>query len=302
MRPQNCEERKDERPSEHDTSTDRRGFLKLSSASAVFLGGVGAATTPIAAKAHQVDEGGPSNPDNWELAFEDTFDSGSLDRWNVGWGWGKQSSNTVARITSENVAVQDGTLQLSGTHNGDDVMIGGVNTKGNVEFGPGSYVEAKLRFPERTGFHPSFWAKPVSEAWPPELDIVELIQDGSGRDDVTTSRHFVHYSVSTEPDDESTHEKVNKFYQPGNDLTKNFHVYAAEWRSDHITYYVDGQEIGSWTDSTILESFRKGAPFYVNLTNSVNVDSELNDALGRADLSEAWGETLEVEWMRVWER
>lgn len=283
---------------------NRRGFLRLAGGSAVVLGGMGMGATSVVASTVQDTEGGPPNRNNWTLNFEDTFDDGSLDTsaWEVGWGWGNTSTASDARMVDENVNLDGGTLQLSGTHEDNDVFAGGINSKGSVEFGPGSYVEAKLRFPQRVGFNPGFWAKPASEAWPPELDIVEVIQDGSGDDDTQTSRHFIHYTVSTEPGDNSTHERVSAFYEPGDDLTENFHVFGAEWQSDRITYYVDGQEVQSWTDSTILESFRRGAPFYINLIMNINVDSELNDVLGQADLSESWGETLDAEWVRLWQQ
>lgn len=278
-------------------ASNRRGFLKLTGASALALGGLGFGSTAAAAQ-----DGGPPNPDNWSKKFEDKFEGGSLDKssWSVGWGWGNTSDSSRAKIVPKNTTVQNNRLTMEGTHNGDNVLAGGVNTKGKVKFGPGSYVEARLRFPERVGFHPAFWAKPVSGAWPPEFDIVEVTQDGSGRDDTHKSRHFLHYSVSTKPGDKSTHEKLSKFYEPGDDLTKNFHVYGAKWSSDGITYYVDGKEIVTWSDPTMLEAFRKGAPFYIMLNMNVNVDSSLNNYLGTADLSKPWGEAFEADWVRVW--
>lgn len=283
------------------TRTKRRQFLKLTGAGVATIGGVGlGATSTVGAQ----DGGGPPNPDEWSPVVEDTFDSGSLDEstWTVGWGWGQDSGTSDARIEPGNVSLQDGTLRLQPDHDGNDITTGGVHTKGNVEFGPGTYVEGRLRFPNRVGFHPAFWAQPTSDAWPPELDIVEVTQDGSGRDDTHTSRHFLHYTRSTEPGDESTQERVSQFHEPGDDVTQNFHVYGAEWQSDRITYYVDGQEIQTWTDSTILESFRKGAPFYLKLNVNISTGGELSEYLGEVDLSESWGETFEADWVRVWEQ
>lgn len=280
-------------------STDRRRFLKLTGAGALAFGGVGFGASAAAAQ-----EDGPPNPDDWSLEFEDDFDSDSLDEsvWGVGWGWGDTSDASDGRIVSDNVYIEDSTLLLEGSHDGDEILAGGVHTKGSVEFGPGSYVEARLRFPARVGFHPAFWAQPVTDQWPPEFDIAEVLQDGSGEDDTHTSRHFIHYTTSTEPGDASTQERFREFYEPGDDITENFHVYGAEWQDDGITYYVDGEEIANWTDSTMLESFQNGAPFYLMLNMNINVDSELNEYLGQADLSESWGETFDADWVRVWEQ
>ena len=292
-------DRKDTKTNGLAQASDRRNFLKLTAASAATLGGVGLGSAAAAAQ-----EGGPPNQSKWSLAFEDKFESGSLDKsnWSVGWGWGNTSTSSRAKIVPENVSIKDNVLRMKGTHKKNNILAGGVNTKGNVEFGPGSYVEARLKFPQRVGFHPAFWAKPSSGAWPPEFDIVEITQDGSGRDDTHKSRHFVHYSISTKPGDSSTHQKKSKFYEPGDNLTKNFHVYGAEWKSNEITYYVDGKEIVKWTDPTMLESFRKGAPFYITLNMNINVDSKLNEYLGTADLSKQWGETFDADWVRVWKQ
>jgi beta-glucanase (GH16 family) len=291
-------------PERSDPTPDpsRRRFLRLSGASVATLGGLGVGTS--SALGAQDTDGGPPNPDAWSPAFEDRFDAGSLDEsgWTVGWGWGNESTASDATITPENVSVDGSGLRLRGTHDGDAVLTGGVHTRGTVEFGPGSYVEAKLRFPGRVGFHPAFWAQPTTNDWPPELDVVELAQNGSGRDDTYTSRHFMHYSVSTTPGDSSTSERVSRFYEPGDDLTENFHVYAAEWQNDRITYYVDGQEIQTWTDSTILESFRKGAPFYLKLNLDINLGGDLSESLGQANLSEQWGESFDAEWVRIWQQ
>lgn len=280
------------------SSSTRRSILKWVGTGAVALAGLGGGPSPVAAQ-----DGGPPNPDDWSMEFEDQFEGDSLgDAWEIGWGFGNTTTTSRTRIIPENTTVADGTLQLTGTHDNNNVLSGGVNTRNNVTFGPGSYFEARLQFASREGFHPAFWAKPDSGAWPPEIDAVEYIQDGSGRDDTYKSRHFLHYTASTEPGDKSTNKRLQKFYEPGDDLSENFHVYGVEWQSDGITVYVDGNEVVRWTDPTMLESMRKGAPFYINLAQNINVDSDLNEYLGTADLSEPWGETTYADWVRVWKQ
>jgi beta-glucanase (GH16 family) len=281
---------------EDSRGSSRRSFLELAGASAAALAGLGFATTDAAAQ-----EGGPPNPDNWTLTFEDTFDGGlDTSTWDVGWGWGRVTDSSRTRIVDRNTYVDGGRLLLRGTHDGNTVLSGGVNTRDSVRFGPGSYVEARLRFPRRVGFHPAFWAKPASGAWPPEIDVMEFIQNGSGRDDTHTSRHFLHFTGSTRPGDRSTHQRLRRFYEPGGDLSQRFHVYAVEWQPDRITMYVDNREVQTWRNRTMLQSMRNGAPFYINLVQNINVDSGLNRYLGQADLSQQWGEVTEADFVRVW--
>lgn len=272
---------------------NRRRFLKLAGAGAGAVGGLYVGSKLLG----RIHEGGPPDVLGWTLTFEDAFDDGSLDtqHWGVGWGWGRETSSSPTRITPDNVGVRDGALRLSGSHDEEGVQAGAINTKDAVTFGPGSYLEARIKFAGREGFLNAFWAKPNSEAWPPEIDVVELWQDGSGWDDTHLSRHHLHYSTSTIPGDASTHRNVGVSAQPGGDLTERFHVYGVEWQPDSIVHYVDGEPIEEWTDETILRAMQRGAPFYLML--SVNVD-----AIGDADRSEPWSEEMLVDWVRVWER
>lgn len=246
-------------------------------------------------------ESGPPDTSEWQLSFEDQFLGTELDisSWGIGWGWGRSTSTSPTEIVDENVTVRDAKLRLQGTHDGDGrIMSGAVNTKNKVTFGTGTYFEARLKFADRVGFQNAFWAKPNSEAWPPEIDVVELIQRWNWWEERHKSRHFLHYSTSTDPGDSSTHQNDGFWYQPGNEigdsLTENFHVYGVEWQDDRIVHYVDGKSIRVWTDSTIMEAMRNGRPFYMMLSLNIN-------NLGEADETESWGEEAVCDWVRVWE-
>ncbi|WP_411968830.1 family 16 glycosylhydrolase [Haloferax sp. YSSS75] len=197
-------------------------------------------------------------------------------------------------VIEENVDVRNSNLYLKGTHDGDQPYAGGVNTKNKVTFGPGSYFEAKIKFAQREGFQNAFWSKPNTEAWPPEIDVVELMQDGSGWDDTHKSRHHIHYSTSTEPGDKSTHVGPGGSYTPGDDLTENYHIYAVEWQEDRITHYVDGEVAWETTDSTAMQAMTNGGVQY--LMFSLNIDN-----VGTPDYSVPWGEEIAIDWVRVWD-
>lgn len=271
----------------------RRDYLKLTGAGALAaLGGSSIVTGDVAA----VTEGGPTNQSEWTLAFEDNFDSGSLDtsKWSVGFGWGLETNGSPERIVGENVNVSNGVLSLKGTHDGSDYKAGAVNTKGKAYFGPGSYWEAKIKMPKRVGFLPAFWSKPNDESWPPEIDFVELFQTDGDWGDVSRSHHNIHYSSSTSKGDSSTHQTYNSGHDASVDLTKDFHIYGCEWQSDRVVHYLDGEQVAVCTDGTIMQALRNGAPFYMMLNIHI-------DRVGTADPNVSWGETMDVEWVRVWE-
>lgn len=275
-----------------DNGFSRRDYLKFAGTSIVVAGGVGF----VMDNDDGLTRSGSVEESQWTLAFESTFDGGTLDtdHWGVGWGWGKNTTTSVTRIVPENVIVEDGKLRLRGTHDGTDVLSGTVNTKNKVTFGPGSYVEARIRFAGRRGFLNAFWAKPNSEKWPPEIDVVELWQDGSGWDDRHLSRHHLHYSQSTIPGDNSTERDIGTSHAPGDDITKNFHVYGIEWQPNHISHYVDGTKVTKFTNETMLTAMRRGAPHY--LMASLNINK-----IGTADMSESWDEEMVLDWVRLWD-
>ena len=267
---------------------DRREYVKLAGASAAAISGVTLGTSSATAA---VSEGGPTNPGKWTLAFEDQFDTGSLDtdKWSVGFGWGRDTTASYERIVDRNVRVENERLKLTATHDGgpDSVYAGCVNTRDKHYFGPGSYWEAKFRTPDRYGWLPAFWSKPNSEVWPPEIDFFEML--GNSPD---SSHHNIHYDGSG--DQGGNHEELKLSYR---DLesTTDFHVYGCAWHDDRVEMYVDGQHVGTHDDPTAMESLRAGAPFYMMLNIHVG-------KTGEPDFSESWGEEMAVDWVRVWER
>ncbi|MFB6165677.1 MAG: family 16 glycosylhydrolase [Haloarculaceae archaeon] len=277
---------------------NRRTYLKLAGGGAAVAGGVWYATDRLQGDGdHSEQSGHPPPGGNWRLRFEDQFREGSLDSdaWDVGWGWGTRTSKSPTRAVAENVELRDDQLRLSGTHDGDAIRAGVVNTRNKVTFGPGSYLEARVVFAERQGFLNAFWAKPNSEAWPPEIDVVEVWQDGSGWDDTHRTHHHLHYAESTRTGDASTHRNVGATVDYPTPVTDRFHVYGVEWRRDRVVHYVDGRPIKVWLEPTMTRAMEHGAPFY--LMFSLNVDK-----IGRAPRDEPWGEAMIVDWVRLWDR
>jgi beta-glucanase (GH16 family) len=267
---------------------NRREYVKLAGASVATLAGIGLGSSSAAA----VSEGGPSNPDDWELAFEDQFDTGSLDRdkWDIGFGWGMGTSASSETISEDNVWVEDEKLKLKATHDGgpDSVYSGSVHTKNKHFYGPGSYWEAKLRTPDRHGLLPAFWAKSNKPTpnWPPEIDFFEMLGN-----DPNHSSHNIHYDSSGGMAGNHASDKMG---YDGIDSTTNWHVFGCAWFEDRIEMYVDGELVGTHDNPTAMQSMQAGAPFYMMLNIHVG-------KTGEPDFSESWGEPMEVDWVRVWE-
>jgi len=269
---------------------DRRSYLKLAGAAVATMGGIRTGTSYGSASAG----GGPPASSDWEIAFEDDFEGGSLDEstWNYGFGWGPQDPASGERIRQENVRVENDDLRFVGTHDGDQAYSGGIHTYGTAEFGPGTYWEAKIKPPARVGFLPTFWAlstKNVPEGNRGEIDFFELFQKDGGHDDTHVSHHYIHYGTEGDTNQRSMH------YDAETDLTQDYHIYGCAFHEDRLEMYVDGTKVGTHDDVDAMESIRNAAPFYLMLTLYI-------EKVATPDYSEQWGESMDIDWVRVWDR
>ncbi len=98
--------------------------------------------------------------------------------------------------------------------------------------------EIRMKVPPGRGMWPAFWLNPQDGRWPPEIDVVEIVNNG--RDTTRRSFHFLH-GLGTQ----SIHPRVSKFnrqeaYEPGFDYSDAFHVFSIEWTPDAVRHFVDG--------------------------------------------------------------
>ncbi len=90
------------------------------------------------------------------------------------------------------------------------------------------YWEIRAQVPSGNGLWPAFWLLPENNAWPPEVDIMEVL--GSDPSTVYNSYHSTDGS---------------EFIQPihlSEDLSAGFHTYGFAWTPSTMTWYVDGSQ------------------------------------------------------------
>lgn len=212
----------------------------------------------------------PINESEWEPVLQEDFNNGLDDSvWSTGFGWGENSSYTNGTTRPENVIVRNGQLELKLTDNPRDsqgneqIWMGVVNTKDKLTYGPGTYLQAEMKPVGSDGTNTAFWGKPNTEAWPPEIDFVE-IPDRDGTPD--NSIHTAHWSDTV--DDNDTHKERGRSWSddPNENLADTFHTYGCEWMENRITWYVDGEEVWTLDDPKAMENINAGAPFYLMLS------------------------------------
>ena len=79
------------------------------------------------------------------------------------------------------------------------------------------YFEMRAQFPKGQGFWPAFWLLPLSMAWPPEIDVVEVLGH-----DMTGLWTTVHSKMTT-PVNNGIRTTVP-------DMSLDFHTYGVDWQ------------------------------------------------------------------------
>lgn len=145
------------------------------------------------------------------------------------------------------------------------------------------YFEMRAHMPRGRGFWPAFWLLPKSGVWPPEIDVVEA----SG-----ARPRGVHLGII---------EKGRSKARPGGkwvddviDTTDGFHVYAAEWTADDVSFFIDGRR-----------QFQSGAhalhePMY--LLANLAVGSKDASWVPDPDASTPWPGEFRIDYIRAYQR
>ena len=93
------------------------------------------------------------------------------------------------------------------------------------------WFEIRARFPRGQGLWPAFWLLPITKAWPPEIDVLEILGHQTNVVYFTT-----HWSNETTA---SSHQfKTGSFVGP--DFAEDFHTFALEWNADEMIWLVVG--------------------------------------------------------------
>jgi beta-glucanase (GH16 family) len=164
------------------------------------------------------------NPSDW------VFETGTGSN-----GWG---NNELQYYRQENTAVQDGYLTITAkkeSFGGREYTSSRIKTQDKRVFKYGR-IDIRAKLPEGQGIWPALWmlgANISTVSWPAsgELDIMELIGGGAGRDN--TIHGTVHY-------DNNGYGTSGKSYMLANGkFSDQFHVFSIVWDAAAIKWLVD---------------------------------------------------------------
>jgi beta-glucanase (GH16 family) len=139
--------------------------------------------------------------------------------------------------------------------------------------------EIRARLPKGRGLWPAFWLMPVDGSWPPEIDVMEILEDNP-----TT----LYTSVHTHDTDQGNPTITTIIA----DSTTDFHTYSVDWESDQIVFYVDDHEVGRKPTPSDLHK-----PMYLLANLAVG-----GKWPGNPDATTHFPARFEIEWIRAYRR
>lgn len=206
----------------------------------------------------EIGDGGPTNGDDgyetplsydgMELVWQDEFNGDALDltKWNyeIGdgcpnlCGWG---NNELQYYREENTKVNDGKLTITAQNqnfSGRSYTSSRITTQDKYEFQYGR-VDIRAKMPEGQGIWPALWmlgANINQVSWPAcgEVDIMEMIGGGDGRDNVT------HGTVHWDDGGYASYSGSKKLAS-GN-LSDQYYVYTIIWTDQSIRWFINDEQ------------------------------------------------------------
>jgi len=235
------------------------------------------------------------------LVFSDEFNGANGSKpdpakWTIDPGTGQ--NNEIQYYTNNLNTFMDGTGSLvmearRETMGGRDYTSHRMNTSNKFHFQYGR-VEARIRVNKGNGFWPAFWMMGADfltgRPWPynGEIDIMEVL--GRNTNECYTTLHAPAYNGGA---------GYGQKHTAPVDLANDFHVYAAEWDSRGIRFFLDSQQIFNASKDTV-ETTRGpwvyDHQFYVILNLAVG-----GDFPGPVDPSTPFPSRVLVDYVRVYQ-
>jgi len=245
-----------------------------------------------------------------KLTFADEFNTLNLrtkhvdgvGTWNTNYQWGQPNGTTLPAngeqewyidhryVPTQSVkpwVVNNGILTLIGNKadpaiqpliNNYKYTSGMINSFGSFvqQYG---YWEIRCKLPAGQAIWPAYWLLPATGAWPPEIDVFEVL--GHAMKELHTTVH----SQAT-----GTHTSIGKSTIVA-DMSLAFHTYGCDWQKDFITFYFDGNQV--WQTPTPGD-WHQPAYMIANITLGGNWP-------GMVDNTTPFPAKMEIDYIRVYE-
>ncbi len=247
-------------------------------------------------------EKGPTSPlsyDGMTLIWQDEFSGSNVDltKWNFETGTGSSGwgNNELQYYRENNTAVYDGFLVIEAKReafSNSAYTSSRLTTQNKFNFQYGR-IDIRAQMPEGQGIWPALWmlGKNITTVgWPAcgEIDIMEMIGGGDGRDNVTHGT--IHWDQNGTKADFGGSRKL----LVGN-LSDSFHVYSLEWTASSIKWFIDDiQYHGADISPEALSEFRNEFFLIMNIAVGGNWP-------GSPNTSSKFPQKMAVDYIRVFQ-
>lgn len=157
------------------------------------------------------------------------------------------------------------------------------------------YFEARMRWTAVNGAWPAFWLIPVQDA--DRSDVYNGVRE-SGEIDIFEGQgnhpHIFYGTLHDWVNNRDSPSRYNAFLLPNGVNFRDFHVYGLKWVPGEVTWYFDRVPLHSEPTPAILDR----QDFFMILGMQEGVDWKQGDLTGVS----ANKLTLDVDWVRVWQK
>lgn len=233
---------------------------------------------------------------NYQLVWSDEFDDATIDSsvWNFETG---PTFETLHYYTDRpaNATIVAGKLNiiaLQESYQGYNYTSALLKTENIFSWRYGR-IEARIKLPRTTGFVPAFWMLPQDNfyaywPWSGEIDIME---HPTNHDRIFGTCHTWQYSYFTG----SLHPAGSSIQVTDSETA--FHLYAVEWSSDRIDFFVDDQKYFTFNNEhSGFETWPFDQPFYILFAVGVG-----GGWVGDPDETTVFPAVMEVDYVRVYQ-
>jgi len=160
------------------------------------------------------------------------YDNNTLDHFQDEWERYREDQNHVFNSTGIELVAR----VTTGLHP-EGIESGMLRSRYHQQFG---YFESRMKVPQIRGTWVAFWLNPATGPGTPEIDIVEIVNNG--RDTTRRSFHALHGQIR------DTHYSVldrHDGYDPGFDFAEGFHQFSVEWTPLVVKHFVDDRLVAN---------------------------------------------------------
>lgn len=206
--------------------------------------------------------------------FSDDF-GGTLAKWGPNY---RPSGLPRTQFDHALASVSGGLLHLKAERRADGLWYSSsLDTKLTFKQRYGLFA-ARIKVPKGKGLWPAGpWG--YDDATSQEIDGMEIPQSGKAMADVHTLHCTVHMGAAWQ----------SGAAIPTVDLSADFHVYAFDWRADHIAWLLDGAEVRRFTDAAHIP----------NVPLPVILDLGVSGWAGSPDATTPNPSEMLVDWVRA---